>query len=642
MKNHIIVGTAGHIDHGKTALIKALTGYDADRLKEEKERGITIELGFTYFDLPDGRRVGIVDVPGHERFIHTMAAGASGMDLVLLVVDVCEGVMPQTREHLDIVQLLGVKKLLVALTKCDLADAERRRYAAGEVRTYLKETAYPDAAIVPVSARTGEGLGQLVREIAVSVDGLQRSEESPVGGVFRLPIDRVFSLAGQGTVVTGTLLGGTIKKGQEAWLYPSEEPVRVRNLQVHGQDVAEADAGQRVAANLSGLSKDHIRRGSVLGTADAMHASDLLDVRVYMLEHTSRRLESGMRLHVCIGTAHILGRVAMLEKPALAAGEDGLAQLRLESPVASCSRDRCVLRFYSPMETIAGGVVVDSCPGRKEKAGRVDLERLYRLETGGLAARLEEAVFRRGFAPGNLEQLAKDCACTVSEVREALDTPWLAQRVQPLASNRDLYVCHQKILEELRDGLLEDLREYHRENPYRPGAGLSGLYSCRFTGFTWGAWLSLLDIWTEAQVVCRRSDILSLAGFSIKKDARYTRIANQTVNALQKAGPSFLRLRDIPYAEEDRPWAADVAGCLEAKKTIVCLEGEYYTLDHLRRKMQSAVEARMRETGKITIVDMRGLLGTTRKNAKIFLSYLDQMHVTRKEGAESERVRYGE
>lgn len=357
--NHLIIGTAGHVDHGKTCLIKALTGIDTDRLEEEKRRGITIELGFASIVLDDGRQAGIVDVPGHEKFIRNMLAGAGGIDLALLVVAADEGVMPQTREHLEILCLLGVHHGVVALTKTDLVDAEWLELVTEDVRGEVKGTFLENAPIVPVSARTGEGLAALRAELTRAAAAV---EEKDLSRPFRLPVDRVFSVDGFGTVVTGTLTEGSVRTGDEAFVYPDCGRAKVRNLQVHGKDVEEAFAGQRVAINLAGLKKEKLDRGDTVAALDSLEVTQLLDVWLTAVRGSARRLESGLRLHLYHGSRAVLCRLTLLGQDVCAPGEGAPAQLRLDEPLACRNGDRFVVRFYSPLETVGGGVILDARP----------------------------------------------------------------------------------------------------------------------------------------------------------------------------------------------------------------------------------------------------------------------------------------
>lgn len=357
MADELIIGTAGHVDHGKSTLIKALTGTDPDRLRAEKERGISIELGFAHFTLPSGKRIGIVDVPGHERFLRNMLAGVGSMDLVLLVIAADEGVMPQTREHLDILQLLGVSQGIVVITKCDVVDEDWLTMIEEDIKAFLKDTVLEKAPVCCVSAVKGLGLQELVNEIEKAADLLKARS---LAGTFRLPIDRVFTMQGFGTVVTGTLWSGTLQEGDTAVIEPGGISVRVRGIQVYGQKVPLARAGQRTAVNVVGAECSDLTRGQVLVKVGVMTAVRIIDGRLMLLKNIAKELKNGTRIRFYTGTAESIGRIYLLDNEELFPGDTGLVQIRLETPIPVLYGDRFVLRLYSPMATIGGGVVLDA------------------------------------------------------------------------------------------------------------------------------------------------------------------------------------------------------------------------------------------------------------------------------------------
>lgn len=382
---HLILGTAGHIDHGKTSLVRALTGIDTDRLKEEKERGITIELGFAHLELPGDIQFGIVDVPGHERFVRAMVAGVGGMDLVMLVIAADEGVMPQTREHLEICQLLGVRKGLVALTKCDMVDEDWLHLVTEEVRDYLAGSFLEEAPIVPLSSKTGAGLedlkttlGQLAAEV----------HEKSVDGPFRLPVDRVFTVAGFGTVVTGTLLSGAMAVGDEVEVLPSGLTSRVRSIQTHGRKSEQAEAGQRVAVNLQGIDYADMARGDVIVPRGVFRTTRTVDARLDFLASAPRELKHRATLRLHSATYEVSAQAILLEGDTLAPGASAFVQLRLKSPVLLLPGDFFILRSYSPQITVGGGVVLDPAPPRRRRRSAQARELLDALGEGADADKL--------------------------------------------------------------------------------------------------------------------------------------------------------------------------------------------------------------------------------------------------------------
>ena len=466
MKN-IIVGTAGHIDHGKTTLIKALTGRNTDRWEEEQRRGITIDLGFTYFDLPGGDRVGIIDVPGHERFINNMVAGVVGMDLVLLVISADEGIMPQTKEHVDILSLLGIEKSIIVLNKCDLVDGEWLELVEEEVREELEGTFLEHAPVVKVSAATGEGLDGLISTIERMTSDEVVAKD--IQTIPRLPVDRAFSLSGFGTIITGTLVSGTISKEDTLEMYPVGKECKIRSIQVHGQDKDKCYAGQRVAINLSNVKKREIKRGCVLAPKNSMKNTDLLDVKLRVLDSSMRVLTNHMRLHFYTGTSEILCRAVLLDREEIGPGESGYVQLRLEEEAAVRRGDKFVVRFYSPMETIGGGVVLEPNPGVKRRFQQNVIEELERKESGSTADVIELHVKGHGDTLITLAELAKLTALSVEEVQDDVTQLESQGIVYVFPMRKDTYVWHADSRRAAEQTIGTTLRAYEEKYPYRYG-----------------------------------------------------------------------------------------------------------------------------------------------------------------------------
>ena len=436
-KRHRIIGTAGHIDHGKTWLVKALTGTDTDRLAEEKRRGITIENGFAFLKFPDGREAGIIDVPGHERFIKNMLAGAGGIDIAMVVIAVDEGVMPQTREHLAILSLLGIRKGVLVLTKGDL---EWKKGLDQEIREFAEGTFLENADVVVTSAVDGRGIEELRRVLwklctagkTTENQNLSRNESDSCTGrmgtkasAFRLPIDRVFSLKGFGTVVTGTLLDGSLGLDYDAMLYPRAERIKIRGIQVHGQEVSEAVPGQRVAVNLPGIGKEQISRGEILATAGSMEGTMIADVRLQLLKSGQRSLKSGTRVHLYHGAAELVCKIILFDREVLKPGEEAVVQLRMEQVTAMKAGDHFVIRFYSPVETIGGGVVLNpngvkrkkrqnadavvhcACTGRERKKAHASGKITEEICGNSVFLQLQELYLKSGFMPPLTDEVKK-------------------------------------------------------------------------------------------------------------------------------------------------------------------------------------------------------------------------------------------
>lgn len=382
MKRHIIIGTAGHIDHGKTWLVKALTGTDTDRLAEEKKRGITIENGFAFWKLPNGEEAGIIDVPGHEKFIKNMLAGAGGIHIAMLVIAADEGVMPQTREHLDILSLLGIRRGVVVITKGDL---EWKPGLREEIQTFVAGTFLEKAAVIVTSAVDGRGIEDLRRILwqmcLEETQGEDYAQRNASVNSFRLPIDRVFSLKGFGTIVTGTLLDGALDMDSSAMLYPKAQLVKVRGIQVHGQNVSRAFPGQRVAVNLAGIGKEEISRGEILAAADSMESTMMADVKLRLLKSGHRSLKSGARVHLYHGAAELICKVILLDREVMKTGEEAVVQLRMEQQTAMKAGDHFVIRFYSPVETIGGGVVENPNALKRKRRRKLGAERRFQTSS---------------------------------------------------------------------------------------------------------------------------------------------------------------------------------------------------------------------------------------------------------------------
>ena len=464
MKN-IVLGTAGHVDHGKTALIKALTGVDTDRLKEEKERGITIELGFTALTLPNGRRIGIVDVPGHERFVKNMVAGAGGIDMVLLVIAADEGVMPQTREHLDICTLLGVKEGLVALTKVDLVDDEWLSMVEEDVREFLGGTFLHDAPIVPVSTVANKGLAELLSAIE---ERASRVEESADTDIFRLPIDRVFTMKGFGTVVTGTIMSGKVRVGEAVEVYPGRKKARVRGLQVHNAAVEEATSGQRTAVNIQGIDRDAIERGDVLGHPDTLEPSTRFDVFFEYLPSAPRRLKNRTLVRFHAGTSETIARVILLDRDDVGPGEKCFAQVVPESPVIAMARDRFVARSYSPVRTVGGGEILDPSP-RKHKRGQPGvLEEMRTLLEGSEYERTANIIRRAGLQGITVPSLSVRTGISPAGIEKILREMY-SRKEAVLWDKETQRIVSFPLYSKLQEKVVAETGSYHKRSPLRAG-----------------------------------------------------------------------------------------------------------------------------------------------------------------------------
>ncbi|HLQ66842.1 MAG TPA: selenocysteine-specific translation elongation factor [Candidatus Limnocylindrales bacterium] len=624
----IILGTAGHIDHGKTALVRRLTGIDTDRLKEEKERGISIDLGFAHLTLPSGARVGIVDVPGHERFVKNMLAGATGIDVVLLVVAADEGVMPQTREHLAIVDLLAIGRGVVALTKADLAPPERVERSRTEVRDLLAGTLLEDSPILPVSAVTGQGVPELLAALDRAAAAAARSGAREAGRPARLPIDRVFSIEGIGTVVTGTLWGGTIRAGDALEILPSKRAVRVRRVEVHDAEVPAAVAGQRSAVALHGVERDDLARGDWLVAAGRFRAADLLDVRLTHLAGADRALATRARVRVHLGASEVLARAVLLEGDALAPGASGLAQLRLEEPLVAVPGDRLVLRSYSPAATVAGAVVIDPAPPRRARLLDADRDRLRVLESGTLPEKAAWLAGVEGFAGIRDEEIALRIGAEPEEVAAAVsDAPGVTRLRDGRLLARAVWEAALKRVE----GEVRRYAEAHRLRAGLPKGELKSLLAREMDGPVFDEALGSLV--AEGAVTVQGDRILPPgAAPALTEEQRRTVERMELRLASQGFQPPDLPaiLADMP--REARPQEL-VRYLIESDRVVRVTSELLYTRSQWE-EIENRIRAHFRKSTTLALADFKSILQVSRKYAVPLLEHLDRIGLTRREGDE--------
>ena len=637
MKN-IIVGTAGHIDHGKTTLIKALTGRNTDRWEEEQRRGITIDLGFTYFDLKNGDRVGIIDVPGHEKFINNMVAGVVGLERVLLVVAADEGIMPQTREHMDILGLLGIKKSILVINKCDLVDEEWLELVEEEIQEELEGTFLEGAPVVKVSAATGQGLDELTDTIQQLMSDEVVAKDTQT--IPRLPIDRAFTLSGFGTIITGTLISGTITREDVLEMYPIGKECKIRNIQVHGQNQDKCYAGQRVAINLSNVKKKEIRRGCVLAPKNSMKNTDLLDVKLKVLEDSMRILTNHERLHLYTGTSEILCRAVLLDKEQIGPGEEGLVQLRLEEEIAVKRGDRFVVRFYSPMETIGGGIVLEPNPVRKKRFDAQAIEELKKKESGSLGDVMELQIKEHGDTMITLAELAKVMAHSVDELKEYLEELEESGTIFVFPMKKDTYLWHRDSEFAVRQKIEETLQKYHSEHPYRYGMKKAEIHNTFLKKIKPNIFDAYIERMTGENVYGRREEYLSLPGYEVPKDAMYLQTEKLIEDTFEKAGYDFVRFSEIDFGKIPRQTAEDVVLMMIDEGKVLRINEEMFTMKHLMDEAKEKIQNHLKEENLITIAQVRDMFSTSRKSAKPILEYMDSIKVTKKTGGESERVAY--
>jgi len=623
---HIIVGTAGHVDHGKTELTAVLTGINTDRLPEEKKRGMTIVPGFVPLVLPNGLRLGLIDVPGHEKFVKNMLAGVAGVDMVMLVIAADEGVMPQTTEHLHILHLLGIDKGVAVITKADLVDDEWLELIKEQVEELLAPTSLKDAPIVVTSAYTGEGmdaLKQQLMEIAETV------EKKPLSGHARLPIDRVFSKTGFGTVITGTLWSGSLKEGQKVELWPSGREARIRSLQVHNQKVEQALAGQRTAVNLSGVEAMESPRGGWLAEPGLLRESRRLDVSLRLLG-TAKPLPQRARVRVHHGTSETLARINLLDREELAPGGNCFCQLELENPLPPLIGDKLVLRSYSPMITVGGATVLDISPPRHKRYHPEIIEALEARTKGSGADRLAE-VMRREAKPLTLVAAAKAAQAPAKELAPLLGQLKEEGRVLALDIDGDTSWLSAEVEADIRYRLLALLREYHQKHPLRNGFPLAELRPRFFSAFSLKQMNALLAWWQSGNETTVKGASLALAGFAPQPNEKEQALLERLEQAYsdQLFSPPLWEVLSGSMKIKTEEANELLQYLVEQGKLIKA--GDYYF--HAAAPAQAWQRMKTAETvDGFGAGDIRELIGSNRKYTLALLEYMDTHKLTLRVG----------
>lgn len=623
----LVIGTAGHIDHGKTTLVKALTSIDTDRLKEEKQRGISIELGFAPFTLPGGQQAAIVDVPGHERFIRHMLAGAFGIDMVLLVIAADEGVMPQTREHLDIIELLGIDKGIVVISKMDLVDDEWLLLIEDDIKEYLKKSVLKDAPVIAVSATSRTGLPELVEAISRMTEQVK---EKPALGQARLPIDRVFTMAGFGTVVTGTLWSGRLRVGETLELMPVQKPVRIRNLQVHNQKVQEALAGQRVAVNLQGLDMAEINRGFWIASPGFLQPSYRVDTRLRLLHSSPRTLKNWNRVRFHLGTDEAMGRIVLLDRDELTPGEEAYAQIVMEKPVVAHKGDRFVVRYYSPVTTIGGGTVIDP-QAPKQKRFREDvLEDLVVKEEGTLYDVLLHELENSSTTVVSLDDLSKKCGAERDQVKGELAQLVEDDRVFEI---KDAEFISTLAMNDIKNRIISTLGEYHKKFPLRSGYPKEDMRSRWFSKLDGKAFNRMLKYWEEIGVLKSRNNQLMLGDHEAHPTGVQAQAIEQLMSIMNKnpfVPPALEEIRHLLQLSE-ADFNEIVGYLLNDGQLLKINQDIIITSQAIERGKEILSDYFIREK-ELTLATARDLLDTTRKYALPLIEYYDRIRFTRRVG----------
>lgn len=627
---HIIIGTAGHIDHGKTSLIRALTGRETDTLKEEKDRGISINLGFTFFDLPSGRRAGIIDVPGHEKFVKNMLAGVSGVDIVLLVIAADEGIMPQTREHFEILQLLNVKKGIIVLTKADLVDSEWLEMVKEEVKDEFKGTFLEGAPIHAVSSRTKAGMEDLIENVDMLTGEIDTKD---VGGHFRLPVDRVFSISGFGTVVTGTVISGMIEEGQWVEVYPSKVKAKVRGIEVHDSHVKIAEAGQRTAINLSNVKISEVKRGDVVASEGIMEPSMMVDCSLYYLKSAPKPLENRQRVRLYHGTSEILCRVVILDREEVQPGENAFVQLRLEKPLTAQRNDRFVIRNYSPMFTIGGGAIVEPLAKKAKRFDKEYIEELRIKESGEAGSILENTVKNLSGDFPKAAEILKALGKNEEGLEEKLDQLAAEGSIIKLSGMDKPVYIHMDFVNKKIEVMQDILDKYHKENQLRWGVSKEEMKNKVFgKALKQKLYDELLVILESKHRIRLHGKFISLYGFEIAYSEEQLKMKDSILRQLGEqefSPPKYTEMEAKEKATKDFKMVFE--SLLDEGLIVKVAEDCYFSkgaYDKCREKTQEYIKA----NGSINVAQLRDLLDTSRKYAMAVMEHFDSIKFTKRIG----------
>ena len=636
-QGHIIVGTAGHIDHGKTSLVKTLTGVDTDRLKEEKERGITIELGFAPLNLPSGVRIGIVDVPGHERFVKNMVAGATGIDLVILVIAADEGVMPQTREHLDICQLLGTRGGVVVLTKTDMVDDDWLELVTEDVKEYLSGTFLEGAPVVPFSSIDGSGREELLR-ILDEMAGKVPSRS--VSGIFRLPVDRVFSMKGFGTVVTGTLISGRVSSGEEVVFYPGQKKARLRGVQVHGESVADSFAGTRTALNLQGVEKDQISRGDTTAHPGTLTSTFLLDARIQLLPSAPRTLKNRSRVRLHLFTSEVMARVILLDCEVLEPGQQALVQLRMDAAAVAQPGDRFVLRSYSPVTTLGGGTVLDPVPVKHRRLRQPVLDHLSRLDTQDPLLRMEALLDDAGDHGIRIVDLSPRAGIRVDGTLDMINKLQSEGKSVLIGSGEAAMAYSSGSYEDLKGKLISVLKAFHKANPVKPGMGREELRMKFARNLPDRPYRNLLGALQEKGEIRIDGDIVRAQSHQATLTPDQEGLGKKVSALLEAQALSAPFLAEMAESlSTDAVKLKPVLNLMAQNGKAVRVKDDYFIHPDAERDLLEGVERYFAKEKEMSLKDFREIADTTRKWMIPLLEYLDRTQVTMRRG--DVRIRRG-
>ena len=616
MNNNVIIGTAGHIDHGKTTLIKALSGIETDTTQEEKDRGMSINLGFAYFDLPSGKRCGVVDVPGHEKFIKNMLAGVSGINLVLLLVDSREGIMPQTKEHVDILTLLGIENYIIVMTKIDLVEEEYRELVKEDIREFIAGTVLENSPIIEVDSISKKGLDNLLETIDKKTEDI---EAKNIEKNARLNIDRSFQVK-FGTVVTGTLTEGVVNVGDELVIYPKGIKTKVRNIQVHAKDVEKAYAGQRTAINLANIKFDDVKRGDTLATADSLTKTYMLDSEIKLINDERANLELWDRVRVYIGTEEVMARVVPLGTDLLKAGESSFAQLRLEDEIAVKNYDKFIIRTYSPMITIGGGVILDASPKKHSRFNEEILEKLKVQLEGNTSDLIANYILSHNNYLVSKDSIVKDLQLPEEEIVESI-----AQLIETaIVYETKLGYIHKKKYEEVLEKLKKLLVEYH--NRFKLKVGIPKIEVLSKFKLSQKETLELLNLFIANNEIRLEGNLVAEKDFVVNYDKKQLAEKERIEKALLEGGFTPPTMKDLTNGE--KPKVEILESLID--NTIVRLDADLVLHANVLKEAIQKVEDHFSANEQMGLAEFRDMTGSSRKYSMAILEYIDKLGITRR------------
>jgi selenocysteine-specific elongation factor len=625
----IILGTAGHIDHGKTSLVRAVTGIDTDRLKEEKERGITIELGFAHLDLPNGQHIGVVDVPGHEKFVKNMVAGATGIDIVAMVIAADEGVMPQTREHMEICTLLGVQHGLVALTKVDMVDEEMLELAQEDVKEFTRGSFLENAPIIPVSAVTGQGVPEFVR----AVEALAKEvPDRPPSTLFRLPVDRVFTMKGFGTVITGTLVSGRVQVGDPVMVYPSGVTSKVRGIQVHNESVNAAESGQRTAINFQGLDKEAVARGEVLSSPGVLKPSYMVDVHFHFLAAGAKPLKNRSRVRFHTGTSEILGNLILLERDELKPGEATVAQLRLDTPVAVVKGDHYVVRSYSPVRTIGGGQVLNPIPPKHKRLKPEIVAGLKSILGSPPEKLIDFHLDAAGPAGASFGDLRLMTNLTDKQLDGALQAMMSGRAAIQVDKEARTFI-HKRNFDLLVQETSADLQAYHKAFPLKSGMLKEELKSKLPPGTDVKLFNLVLNQMIKDNAIVQEEKTVRLKAHKVSLAGDEATLRQDILKIYKQGGLQPPFFRDVVESLKAEPGQAkDVLNHMIEQGLIVRTKEDLFFHAEVIADLKQRLVKFLEENGEINPAQFKEMTGASRKFLIPLFEYFDAKNVTLRVG----------